>query len=581
MYKDKRTVGSISGWNVITTDDNSTGKTPLSDHDYTVVDLEIMLRGLKKMFNPKYLEKIENLINKHIQDKNNPHNTDLSKLHTDVLQELYKLWLSEGYAGTRDEFLKILFQYVQIASVEEALKGESYDKITSVKDVFEMVKKHDEDEDVHEELIKTICPGERLDFDPTFGVKAYIGFPYWGYEIKRDSKSWIINNSGFLEEIEKDEIKMDYILGRASIPVFDKYENLIENSEEFDNKKYYNTENCNVVKMENYTGIRKDEISVYTIQEKENNESVIHSLNYTKEILTEDDKYYTISLFVRPYGRDSVGIKVNEDAIGSIYNFIHFNLKENKIIYHEALENISGKIYPLYNGWYRISMTFRAVDGNVSINPKIYSLDIYDGDYIHSGKEGLGLAIFGLMISKSSKVTPYIPTENGVVSVAPTYLKFEINKDNWYNENEGTWVIEFDGHYNTILDITETLFTIADGVKNSVLISKYPPGYRDRIYFSSFDKDNQALTSIWCDPCEEDHQIAVYTYGEEYHLACTFNGIKKGIASKDINDKAGYIYLGSNRLGKELYNGYIYGFHYYPFKCNEGQLEYIRGKKWK
>ena len=574
-----RTVGSISGWDKITTD-NNVGNKPESDHDYTIVDLELMLRGIKKMFNPKYLDNIESIIYKHIEDKNNPHKTDLSKLHVDALQELYKIWLGEGYQGSRDTFLKILFQYVKIASVETALKGESYDEITSVKDVWEMLDQHNKDENAHTGLFSSIFPGSEINFDPTFSVKAYLGLPYSGYEYERSGKMWVIGVDGYLKEVEEDEVGIDYSLGNATIPIFGENYNLVTESEDFYNRRWYTCENGNIDVTDVFTGMREDESFVRVFLEKNTIEASVHGVTYSRDdVETIDNEYYTVSCFVRPYGRNSVGISVDNNVVGSLYSFVQFDLENEKVFYHKELENVIGEMYKLFNGWYRICMTFRAVDGGLKIRPKIYTLDIYDGDMTHSGKDGLGVGLFGLMVSQCEKVVPYIPSIGERGKISKSSLVFDIGYDNWYNPIQGTWVFDFDSYSDVLINKNKTLFTIASGVKDSVLISKYPPGYRNRLYYTSFDKDNQALTSMWCDESREKRTTGCYAYGEDYHLCATYGKVTESVASKLINPVAKNIYVGTNRLLGEHFNGYFYGMSYYPFRCNEGQIKYLRGKE--
>lgn len=576
----KRTVGSISGWNQITTNDNDTNNVPVSDHDYTVADLELMLRGLKKMFDPKKLDRIESLIYKHIEDKNNPHKTDLSKLHIDPLQELYKLWLEQGYVGSRDQFIKVIFQYVKIADLETALKGESYDEVTSVKDVSEMLKQHDEDDDAHSEMLGKMFPGSEVKFDPTFSIKAYVGLPYRGWMCDRSSKMWVINSSGFLEEVGINQIGIDYSLGRASIPLFGEVSNLIEESENFRDSYYYSVFNGKMDRLDVYSNIREDDPYVDVFLEEKTIGPTVHGLMYNgNSVVSKTGEYYTISVFIRPYGRDNVGIQVSSDVLGSIYGFVQFNLKDEKVFYHDDIENLKGELYSLHNGWYRLCMTFRASEDGIVIRPSIYSLDIYDGDQTHEGIDGIGFAIFGLMITETSKIVPYIPSLGEIGKIDRTGLLINISDTEWYNGVQGTWVFDFDSHHDSILDSNKTLFTIARGASQSTLIGKYPPGYRNRFYYTSFDKDNKFLTGVWCHPDNRDRTISCYSYGRDFHLAATYGEPEEVIASRDINDQVGYIYLGSNRLLTENYDGYLYGFDYYPYKCTKDNIRFFRGEE--
>ena len=128
-YKTKRqeAIGSISGWDVITTaEPDVSTHVPSNDSEYTLPDLYLQLKNLMNRIDPDQIEYLIRSIRTHIADKENPHYVTLDKMNTNVVKELYKLWQQEGHTSdgdTEDQFLKQLFQYVQIANVQETLEG--------------------------------------------------------------------------------------------------------------------------------------------------------------------------------------------------------------------------------------------------------------------------------------------------------------------------------------------------------------------------------------------------------------------------------------------------------------------------
>ena len=143
-----RVLGNISGFDELTTLTDR-GQIPTSDHYHTKNDLFLLLKEIRDIFKPEYLEELEEIIQRHVQDYNNPHNTTLIKMGTSVLQELYLLWLKSGHTGEREDFIKQLFQYVEIADIDTTLQGESLNKVTSVRGGKEFLNKHNTDPDAH------------------------------------------------------------------------------------------------------------------------------------------------------------------------------------------------------------------------------------------------------------------------------------------------------------------------------------------------------------------------------------------------------------------------------------------------
>lgn len=90
-----RVLGNISGFDELTTLTDK-GQIPTSDHYHTKNDLFHLLKEIRDIFKPEYLEELEEIIQRHIQDFNNPHHTTLIKMDTSVLPRIIfvvvKIW---------------------------------------------------------------------------------------------------------------------------------------------------------------------------------------------------------------------------------------------------------------------------------------------------------------------------------------------------------------------------------------------------------------------------------------------------------------------------------------------------------
>lgn len=572
---DQRTVGSISGFDIITTQTEE-GANPTSDHDYTIIDLELLLRAVRKMFNPEYLDQIEELIFKHVHDLNNPHQLDLEKLNTNVVQELYKVWKDKGNVGTREQFLKVIFQYVKIADIETALKGKAYDEITSVKGVASMLEQHNTSMEAHDILFGNLFPGKEVRFDPSFGIKAYLGLPH-NAAVTRNSPMHVISANGVLEEVPANTLVPDYSLGAAALPVFGATTNKILHSEAFADTNLYRCTNGSIATSDVYPDIRNAGAFSKVFLEKNTADASWHCIEYIgANITTVVNQYYTVSCFVKPYGRTAVGIQVPSDAVGTEFPFVQFDLAENKVFWHTEVANIFGRCYPLYTGWYRIQLTFKAVKA-VKLVPRLYSLDIYDGDQTFEGINGAGFALFGLMCTETGYITPYIPTTGREASIAATTLSVPISSE-WYNASQGTFVLDLEHHNTIALERNHDILSVANGTASISLNIKYPPGYRDRVYFQAYSTTGTSLTSMWSASDTRHRLSAIYTYSPKRHLAATYGDISATDTVQAIQGSPTNLYIGINRTGTNQLDGYFYGIDYYPFTCEEDHVKFFRGE---
>lgn len=574
---DQRSVGSISGWDEITTKDPETGEIPRSDHRYTIIDLEIMLRAVRKMFNPDYLIKIEEMIYRHAHDTDNPHQIDLADLNTDVVNELYLTWKEEGYTGTREQFLKVLFQYVEIADIETCLKGEAYDKLTPVKGVAEMLRVHNESEDSHDILLNKIFPGSEILNDPSYAIKGYLGLPHDIVAV-RSTKMWVVSATGILKELAANTLEEDYSLGNAAFPIFGQVTNLALGSESL-SSTYYKVYSGSISRSSIHPDMRNTSIGCQTFFESKTSNPVFHGLEYIHTgITTETGKYYTISYFVKAHGRHCCGISVPEACVNTEYPFVHFNLETEQVFLHDEVNNIFGYIYPVYTGWYRVQMTFKAT-GASTLKFRIYPLDIHDGDFSYNGLGEIGICIFGVQCTQTEYITPYVPTTTATASISGTSLRIPISSD-WYSPTQGTFVLDYKPHHTHPTSVNKTLFTVANGTSSISLSIRYPSGYNNRLYFNATAQDNTQLTSFWSIKDEARmRSTCVYAYSPTKHLGATYGSIVEKTVSKNIRNDPAYFYLGTNRSLGEHLNSYIYGIDYYPTMCEAGHVPFFRGER--
>ena len=166
--------GVLSGWDSYSTNTENAAAGPVPKK-YTLTEILELIRDLKSKIDPERIEQLFLNMEDHIHDSQNPHIETLQSLGTSVLQELYAEWLARGHIGTLEEFVSVLFQYIQIANDEESLAGVSTTKIISVRGSKLIYEAHIADPDAHYHMFRAMLPGTPMDVQPIFSSQAFLG----------------------------------------------------------------------------------------------------------------------------------------------------------------------------------------------------------------------------------------------------------------------------------------------------------------------------------------------------------------------------------------------------------------------
>ena len=155
----------------------STNSSNINIDGVTVEDLLSIIRDLMNKHGSEKWKILADDLYKHIVNRNNPHHFTIEQLDQNVLDVLYKQWLDEGYIGTKQEFIDIFFQYIDIADLDDmdlVIEGTSETHVPVVAVLAEYIKLHDKNLQAHEELFKSKLGSneEFVDtkFTPTFAV---------------------------------------------------------------------------------------------------------------------------------------------------------------------------------------------------------------------------------------------------------------------------------------------------------------------------------------------------------------------------------------------------------------------------
>ena len=573
--KKSRAIGSLADWEIITTGTPEENTIPISDHEYTIVDLYALLRQLKNLFNPEYLDYVSSLITKHVHDMDNPHRTDLTKMNTSVLQELYLLWLEQPNEGTREEFLKVLFQYVKIADILTTLEGVALDQVPSVRGVTEVIKRHNTDLDAHSNIFSSMFPGEELHITPTLALMGMVGIPK-NVEIIRAGQLSYIDEHGRVKFAEENTLPIDYTYDEGMFPIFGNITNRIKYSEDF-NQSYWVKQNGSIGISEftinpyglGFSPVFKEDITVNPVE---------HILKTNETLSVIANRVYALTWFVAPEVRKYVGLRVPTGLVGN-YPYVHFDLENLTYFMNDQTDKtrVAADISTLRSGMVRICMFIRpSITG--TFNPELYPIDILSGDSNYVGTGENSIAIFGAQFSECSEIPPYIPTVGTIASINATSIKLPI--DNWYNTQEGTFVIELTNVTPLQMNVSKEIFSIGDGATAISLNTRFPANHQKRAYFSAFNPSNVAFINRWSVACDRTMVTLVHGYSPTKHRFgfLESNPIETNVTNNVTNPDAKYLYLGTDRFGNNHLNGRIKRFVYYPGICTLDNINFFLGE---
>ena len=149
---------------------------------------------------------------------------------------------------------------------------------------------------------------------------------------------------------------------------------------------------------------------------------------------------YTHSIYAKSNTRNILNITLASTVYGS-FIYASFNLTLGTVI---SSMGVTTNIYPVGNGWYRCSVTASAITtatGQVTF--KVQKIGTSNDDtYLGDGTSGI--YIWGAQLEQGTFSTSYIPTTTVAVTRGGESANISgTNFSNFYNENEGTYCLNF------------------------------------------------------------------------------------------------------------------------------------------
>lgn len=584
----QRVIGSISGWDKLTTSKLGNQEIPTSDHDYTIADLYLKLKELLVIFDKEQMSYLVGLVNDHINDYDNPHRTNLAHLNTSVFRELYNNWIEYGNEGSEEDFLKVIFQYVKIADWTTTNKGEKLDEVPSVYTAKKLVTEHNADEYAHENLIKTLFPGEEIRTRPNFAMHGFIGLPQ-SVTVERNSTIRYVDKTGYLNIAEKNELPSDYSFTEPAFPIFGRVTNLITSSENLE-ASCYSKENITIKNTTSITDITDPTKKAKMLVESSDTTNKEHMFGYHTGISGSQGDIYTVSAFVYPVDRECIGIRFGYNTFDNNQYSIGYDLENNKVFIPSTVGNteeesvLEGGICSLPSGWYRIYATIKLPTAG-KFFPKFYLLDIYDGDFNYKGNGTSGCCITGISVTNTNVVAPYVKSDAGTSEVLePTYLT--VDATSWYNKDKGTVVASIKSIPNMITNTTKYIYAFGKSANAVSLLARYTQTRKNIIYISAQNSNVEIfrkytnMTSNLDSTIVESFDNNFITVGSTNGFTTNDNKVVNQTTDpiqKVVDPNVTTLKIGVGFSGTNFLNGYLYKLVYYPTKCNEEQVKFLLG----
>jgi hypothetical protein len=502
--------GVMSNWDEYATDEASEHLESQTTQ-YTVPEILEMIREIKRSFDPSILERMMLLLDEHLHNTNNPHKTDLDSMGTSVVAELYNEWTKLGYTGSVEDFIRVLFQYIEIADSETTIEGTSTSKLVSVKGAKDMYTYHLTDPEAHNEMFRSVFPGLVPEVAPKWSLQAIVGTDP-EIVVERDAPCTFHEHSGYIGEVPANTLPIDHTYGEPYFSIWGKRKNLVTHSTTLEDGIFIG--GTTSIGEEQYSPKHEYDANIFC--EDTDNITQEHGWK-THPIAFEVGKVYTSSIYVYPDHKHIFTISIPETLAGPNAR-IHVDITNPKNIFkpinHRSDIN-SLEVINLPNGWSRIIHSFRAQSTTVE-SIKFLFLDILDGDTTYIGDGEISGYLWQAQVEEGLNASPPIYTEEFVVERPATIAHIPFR--NKFEPKLGTIVVEAKKPRNIKRNNVQYLYAIGDGI-DTVTSGKFPTIRNQELYIESKNSFGDLLDYEWLGPkSSETIHTFVHSYNKKYHI---------------------------------------------------------------
>ena len=373
-------------------------------------DVILEIKELRKVISePRILGALAKL-EQHINDKNNPHQTDLSQFSEEISDVLYKGYKEAGGTGSYAKFIEYLFSNVRVALGDEIYTS-SNTLLVCTASARKYLKEHEADVNAHSALIENQFPGSPVLVDPILAMYNTIGIPpaWVDYtdNLEEDVPYTYVDKKGVLKTELSGKLPLDYFNGIPYIPCFGNNTNEITNSEDFTTLIHQNTNSMKSSDVKDPT----QNTNATVILGNEDHAEIEHSI-----IIKEVQYNYlkTFSVFVKAGTCDVFSICITDNASTTAETRAQFNLTNGNTLMFNHYDRYTCRMRALVNGWYRCELTLNSSIINITrlrmlfhkVSDPLASSSL---SFKSTNEEVLGY-LFGMQLEVGHRASPYIPT---------------------------------------------------------------------------------------------------------------------------------------------------------------------------
>lgn len=565
----ERVKAVMSGWQSYSTNDAEPNRPKEIVSGAEIID---RLRKLEDKLNPNVLDLIFRTLEKHIKDKNNPHELDLGKFIAGIMELLYQMYLEKGYTGTFDYFKQEFFRFYRVASVSDLVDGIDSSALVTLDGIREFIKHHNEDKWAHKALFENLTPGTPPRTDPTFSITSLVGAPSFYQTTTPNSKWSFIDRDGYLYFNSSSYLPIDYRYNEPLIPIFETRTNFIPYSNSLDGN-HVDLKHLRVSRTDARGVIRNKGIEVI---EKKDFDAASHDLVF-KDLLADEDKAYSFSFYYLPKQAKYIDVEIKEKGLLGATIVYHFDMVKNRAEL-SAVSDTAGKnrceIVKLPSDIFFLSVTFvNSAARHVDITITPYK-DKEEGKVYVGNQNPVG--IFNcFQFEEGDGPSPYIPTED--TPVTRPAIPITINREsqvtdrNWLGDNKGTIVCYYRCPLNLRDNVKNTLYQFRNN-NNKVISAEHR---EDGNIYLSISKSNKQIWELPVSDSTVRLKTIVHAYSTTVQRAAA-TGVNPLLAniSEEVDFDITHLDIGHDN-GTNYLNGYLRKIYYYPTSLQYGELVFV------
>lgn len=377
------------------------------------------------------------------------------------------------------------------------------------------------------------------------------GVLIWGAQLEAGSTAtdYTRNNGGvYPPRFDYDPVT----LAPRGLLVEEQRTNLLTYSEQFDDASWSKVRSSIAA---NSTTSPDGTASADTLVE-DTTASNTHQVN---RVFTGTAVAHTFSVYVKAAGRTQIRLALFDGT--TFPNQTYFDLTSATV-----LSGTGGTITAVGNGWYRCAITATlAVSANCQAQIQLAS----GGTNTYTGDGTSGIFIWGAQLEAGAFATSYIPTAGSQVTRAADQASIVApNFAPWYNQSEGTFVVEADTVKPTTTSATVLAIDASDGGINNRHYLGFSTGLAEgRTAVGGVTQ--VSLTQAYAANATE--KLAYAYKANDFALAR--NGSLAGTDASGSLPTIDRMFIGNAAGSAAFLDGHIRSVKYFPTRLSNAQLQ--------